>query len=298
MKRRSHSWVGMSLPVVVLSVAGAWVARADLSSTLHQVFQVTAGGKLSVHVDQGSIEVQPGSGAEVKIDVFRKVTHASDKKAEEVLAAHEVTFTQDGSQVTVNAQLHRNAFKRNWWRSGPNLEVRYVISTPTHFNFDLNTAAGGVKIGACVGEVRANSSAGSLHLDECDGRATLHTSAGSIHVGKVTGPLKARTSAGTIEIAAAGSSVQAITSAGSIRAAFASSPDADCELRSSAGSVEVRLPEKANLRLDAETSAGTVHCSLPVASEGSRKNHRLVGKLGEGGPLLKLRTSAGSIRIE
>jgi DUF4097 and DUF4098 domain-containing protein YvlB len=298
MKRNSKTTAGVTLAAVVILATSLGLARAEVSSNLHQVFPVSPGGKLSMHVDQGSIEVSPQAGDQVEVEVLRKVTRASDKKAQEVFAAHEVTLKQDGSRVTVEARLHRSVLKRGWLGREANLEVRYVISIPTNFNLDLNTAAGSIKVTGCEAEVLAKTSAGSIRLGEIHGAATLHTSAGSIHVGKITGALNARTAAGAVEVESAGSSVQAASSAGSVKVGFAGSPEADSELKTSAGSIRVRLGGLANLRLDAETSAGSVRCDLPVKLEGSKKDHHMVGTVGEGGPLLKLRTSAGSIEIE
>ena len=80
---------------------------------------------------------------------------------------------------------------------------------------------------------------------------------------------------------------------------FETAPEADCTLGTSGGSVTVVVPEAAALNLDARTSAGRVSSELPVVAvvSGEAKRGELNGKINGGGPLLKLRTSAGSIDL-
>ncbi|HRZ56644.1 MAG TPA: DUF4097 family beta strand repeat-containing protein, partial [Candidatus Paceibacterota bacterium] len=108
---------------------------------------------------------------------------------------------------------------------------------------------------------------------------------------------RAHTSGGGIRIEEAGGRTDASTSGGSIRAALAGSPEEDCRFETSGGSIELSLPSGVSANVDAKTSAGTVSCDLPVAVQGKTRRSSLEGQLGQGGRLLKLRTSAGNIRI-
>jgi DUF4097 and DUF4098 domain-containing protein YvlB len=288
----------VALAAVVWLIASLGPATAALSSNLHQVFSASPEGRFALQADQGNIEIRAGPDDRLEIEVVRRVTRASDQKARQVLAAHEVSFRQDGPLVSVKAKLHRDQFKRNWLGSGPDLQVSFVISVPTRYSLELGTQAGSIKVGVCQGPVVATTSAGSIRLEECARNATLQTSAGTIHVDKAVGALKARTSAGGIEVGSAGASIQAVTGAGSIKVNFAGSPEADCELKTGAGEVRVGLPETANLRVDVQPQSGTAQSDLPLKLEASRKGHRLIGTLGAGGSLLRIRTGAGSVHLE
>ena len=77
------------------------------------------------------------------------------------------------------------------------------------------------------------------------------------------------------------------------------------DLATSDGSITLTLPASFNADIDAETSDGAVRSSYPGLStetEGGegreRRRRELRAKLGEGGPVLKVRTGDGTIRFE
>lgn len=313
----------------VLLTAGCSAVVEDHPS---KTFTVAPGGKLVIDADRGSIDIVSGGDNQIDIRMHRKVTSGSEKKAREVLEAHEVTFRQDGDTVTVRARSTKDWQRWGWWGRG--FQVRYEITLPRRFNVDLRTAGGSIAIADLSGEVRAHTAGGSLRFGTIDGPvscktsggsiviasatgvidahtaggsisvddagapATLETSGGSIRVKHAHAALKVGTAGGSIELGEVAAAVEASTSGGSIRAGFARSPESDCRLGTSGGSVRVSLPEGANLNLDARTSGGHVSCDLPVTVQGEVKRNVLVGKLGNGGPLLQLRTSGGSIHIQ
>ena len=77
-------------------------------------------------------------------------------------------------------------------------------------------------------------------------------------------------------------------------------PQNECNLRTSAGGVTVTLMPDIAVDVDAETTAGSVSTDFAVASviQGKIPRNRLKGAINGGGPLLKLRSSAGSIRLK
>ena len=58
------------------------------------------------------------------------------------------------------------------------------------------------------------------------------------------------------------------------------------------------LPPSAAFQLDADTSAGSVRSDFPVLTTRSGERSELKCPVNGGGPVLKLRTSAGSIRVK
>jgi hypothetical protein len=80
------------------------------------------------------------------------------------------------------------------------------------------------------------------------------------------------------------------------------------DVATSDGSVTITLPDGFNAEIDAETSDGAVRSSYPGLDvsrgegesdrEHERRRRELRAKLGEGGPLLKVRTGDGTIRFE
>lgn len=322
-----------SYVAVVSALALAAVGiRADTEDILTKSFSVSPGGSLVIDADRGTIEVNPGSGDTLGVTVKRVITRGTEAKAREILADHTVEFTQDGGTVTVRGRL--DSKWKNWGWNSPNLQVRYLVSVPKKFNVDLKTAGGAIKIGSLEGDVKTGTSGGSISVAAIEGPVTARTSGGSIEVESATGTVLARTSGGIIKLGAMKSNVDAETSGGSItvkqaaakarlstsggsitveradgaldagtsggsiRVGLGQSPAEDCHLHTSGGSIRISLPENASANIDASTSGGSVKSDLPVTVQGEIKRMSLVGKLGSGGPLIKARTSGGSISIE
>jgi hypothetical protein len=308
------------------------VLAADSEANLSKTFTVTPGGSLVVEADRGSIEIQTAGDDKVVVQVIRKVTGAGDKKAREMLDTHEVTFAQDGDKVTVRARSTKQW--SNWSLWGGGLQVRYEIKVPRKFNLDLKTAGGSISVPDLKGEAKAVTAGGSLKFQNIEGAVTARTSGGSISVASATGAVDAHTSGGSIEvgearaaaklgtsggsirvkvaassieantsggsidIGAARGAVTASTSGGNVAAALAASPVEDCKLSTSGGSVRLKVPDGINAELDAKTSGGRVNCEVPVTVQGEIKRSQVVGKLGNGGKLVRLRTSGGNITVE
>ena len=172
--------------------------------------------------------------------------------------------------------------------------------TSSDSTVDVKTSAGSIEIGDVAANVRAQTSGGNLQFGEIQGSIWGKTSAGSIKIASCSGDADVQTSGGSIKLESVGGNVNARTSSGSIRAFLTGQPQNDCNLRTSAGSITVTLMPDIAIDLDAETSAGSVSTDFTVASviRGKVRKNRLNGSINGGGPLLKLRTSAGSIRLQ
>jgi len=322
---------------VATFLAPAWfafgpsAAAAEVEKDLEHSFAVRPGGTLVIEADRGSIRVIAGGDEKVEVKVFRKASSASGARAEEILANHAVTFQQEGNEVRVRAESSKQI--NGWLGRLSNLQVRYEVAVPRQFNPDLRTAGGSVHVADLAGTVRVQTAGGSIRIGRIEGPVSattsggsieidgatdtiqaetaggsvtvreagadldVQTSGGSINLGRVRGSARAHTAGGGIRIDAAGGRIDASTSGGSIRAALTGSPEEDCRFETSGGSIDLSLPLGVSAHVDARTSAGKVSCDLPVVVQGKAQRSSLEGHLGQGGKLLKLRTSAGNIRI-
>jgi DUF4097 and DUF4098 domain-containing protein YvlB len=103
-------------------------------------------------------------------------------------------------------------------------------------------------------------------------------SSGHIDLRGVQGPLRAESSSGGI-------SVQG-------------TPAGEWDVTSSSGTIRLALREGAAFDLDARTRSGGIDSRHPITVVGTIDRHSLAGKVRGGGPLVRLRASSGSIRIE
>lgn len=318
------------LPLVTLLLpTHAADPRAD---TIERSFRASPGGRLVLDADRGSITLEGTDAAEVQVEVERRVSRGTEARAAALIQEHQVRFSESDGTLRIESKTPDT---RLWnWRS-PRLEVSFRIRVPRTFHIDARTAGGSIRVTRLSGNQSIRTSGGSLHLEDIqgtvvgrtsggsirasrlDGDIELATSGGGIQIEQVTGtrlktrtsggsirlagisvPTEAHTSGGGLDIEGGPAPLQASTSGGSVRARFAVVPQADVSLRTSGGGIHVTLPNDASLQLDAVTSAGSVHCDFPIAVSGTPERGTLRGPIGGGGPLLTLRTSGGSIRVQ
>ena len=204
----------------------------------------------------------------------------------------------------------------------------------TEGDADVKTSGGGITIGSVEGAVESTTSGGSIRIDKATGSVNAKTSGGSITAEEVMGDLNAQTSGGGITIGSVEGAVEAIISGGSIRidragsvnaktsggsitveevmgninakttggsikAYISGQPEGDCSLETTGGNVTAYVVEDIAVDVDAKTTGGHVSSDVPVTMvvQGKIRGNRLQGTINGGGPLLKLRTVGGSVRL-
>ncbi len=320
--------------IILVLALTTCMAFAATEEQTNKTFQVASGGRVVVDVDFGSIDVTTNSSDAVAVQVWRKVTRTSAEKEQEYLSANPVTFVQEGNTVTIRSRSKVKE-KFHWFGGSKNRnEAKYTIQVPVQFNAKLGTSGGGITASNLTGEVKAetsggglrfvrlngpldgDTSGGSIHVVDCEGSIKINTSGGSIQVnggaGSLNGgtsggdidvkifrgPVSVETSGGGITIENVAGSVKGETSGGAILAFLPAPLPGDVILSTSGGGIKVKIPAGAAFNLAAETSGGGVRCDLPVNVSGKPKSDEIKGTVNGGGPLLKLETSGGGIRVQ
>ncbi len=307
---------GAGLVAGLLLGIGAGVGASEYDQTIEKEFQVSAGGKLVVQADRGSIEIKSDARDKIQVRVFRLVKGGSQAQADELFADHEVTFKQDGNIVSIVGRNKKDRFRLGRIRQ-PNMQVRYTIRLPRRFEVDLKTSGGDIRLGeldgsaitrtssgsieitTAKGQVEVKNSGGDVRIVSVDGETVASTSSGSIVIKVAKGKVDARNSGGKIEVNEARDVVLAHTSSGTIIVGLAAQPKADSHLEVSGGDIKVTLPRSAAIDVDARSNGGKVVSAFPVTSivPGEPKPGALRGKINGGGSTLTLRASSGDIRL-
>jgi DUF4097 and DUF4098 domain-containing protein YvlB len=313
---------------ILLTLVGALNAYASVDDTIRKTFNAADGGTLILESDLGSIDVTTG-GAGISIEVLRTAKGSSDEAAA-LLKRNEITFDQSGNEIRVRSRYDRDG---GFFHIGPDLEVRFNVRVPAHFNVTLSTAGGSINVSdltgnvgcrtsggslklartngpihaktsggsitvqSATGAIEARTSGGSINVENADGSLDAKTSGGSINVRRVGGPAVLRTSGGHIDVDEALDSVDAATSGGSINATFSRQPQRDSRLVTSGGNINVHVAPDLRLDIDAHASGGGVSSEIPVTVVGTVEKHSLSGKLNGGGPKLEAKTSGGSVSL-
>src|SRR5579864_5799215 len=180
---------------------------------------------------------------------------------------------------------------------------------------DLQTDGGNITVGQAGNLVSVRTGGGQIDFGEVRGSVRAQTGGGGIRITYVSGPMEVESSAGSICLTRVAGTVRAATAGGTITAWI--NPDAPSsghgtvrlpglsQLTSGNGDIVVFLPRNLAADIDAVVeSGGEQHIeadpalALRIQSRGNGSPVRAMGALNGGGPPLKLRTTAGKIRLQ
>jgi DUF4097 and DUF4098 domain-containing protein YvlB len=292
------------------------VLSAKITRSVEKTFTAQPGGNLKALTEGGDITIKTADINEVRITAKETIQASSDKEADELLGKLNLTFEQQGNDVTIESKYEKSmgGFHFGSW---PPVQVSFTVTVPKTFNLNLRTSGGDIAVASLTGNVNAHTSGGELKFDRIDGeidgstsggdialkegtaRAKLTTSGGNIVVDRAGGPTEVSTSGGDITLNSVADLISASTSGGNVKANITGAIKRNTVLSTSGGDVRVKIVKGTPFELDASTSGGDVDAAgltLTIERGGIGKS-RLVGSVNGGGSTLKLRSSGGDITI-
>jgi hypothetical protein len=247
----------------------------ETEESVRKSVPVSSATHLRLNTELGSINVQPGTGKSVDVEVHFRGDPPSRREFDRMLHDFSLRVTQQGSEISVDA-----AFLHGWepllsflidlpfsghpichnWRcltySSWLRETEFRISVPQQFSADVSTLGGGISVVRLKGEVTARTSGGWLRFDGIEGAVNGATSGGGITITGARGRSFVRTSGGPIHVSDSDGDVDASTSGGPIAIDGVSG---SVRARTSGGWIDARDIAGA---IDASTSGGPVTASL------------------------------------
>jgi TonB family protein len=178
---------------------------------------------------------------------------------------------------------------------------------------DLQTDGGNITVGRATSVAMVRTGGGQIDFGDVSGSVHAQTGGGGIRIMNVSGPMEVESSAGSICLTRVTNSVRAATSGGTITAWI--SPDGTSsgrtvslagasQLTSGQGDIVVYLPRNLAVNIDALVQSGGLQrieadpaIALTIQSA-ERGGVQAMGALNGGGAPLKLRTTAGRIRLQ
>jgi DUF4097 and DUF4098 domain-containing protein YvlB len=267
-----------------LGLALATLPALATEATFERTLSVSGRPELSISTGSGNIHIHQGSGN--TIHIYGKVKSnwgGSDEKVREI-AAHP-PVEQTGNIVRIgqhNENLH-------------NISIDYDIEAPANSFLDAGSGSGNVTDEGVGENAKLNSGSGEIHATGLNGNFTVGTGSGNIYAEQAgQGDVKAETGSGNIELKSLHGTLRAHTGSGNIKAGGA--PTGPWHLGTGSGNVEIWVAD-APLTLDAECGSGNVHTDREMLTQGSNDRHHVTGKLNGGGPLVRIDTGSGDIRV-
>jgi DUF4097 and DUF4098 domain-containing protein YvlB len=274
---------------------GASACSINLSAeqwvgTEKKTFAVTGKPDINLKTFDGSIEVTSWDRPEVGLVIERRA--GSQAEGESL----KVTTAQDGNRITVEAiQPERQV------QVGIHVgrSVKFIVSVPRQADLVARSGDGSITVSDVAGRLELRSGDGSIKGSGLSGEVTANTGDGSVTLQSVKGAVDVNTGDGSVLVAGAPSALKAHTGDGSVTLDVdaGASLSNDWEITTGDGSVKVSLPATVNADLDASTGDGGISASDFGLVTSADNRDQLTGKLGTGGPKLKVRTGDGSITV-
>jgi hypothetical protein len=278
--RRFFAVMTVALAMAILPAAMARATEATFERDL------VVSGRVDLTVTTGSGSIHLTSGPAGRVHVFGRVKSnwgGSDEKVREI-AAHP-PIEQTGNIVQIGDK-HRNL---------GNISIDYEIQAPPGAFLDAATGSGNLADDGVGTDARLSTGSGSIRATGLQGGFSLETGSGTIEAEQSgAGDVKAETGSGSIALKNLHGGLRARTGSGNIN--VGGIPAAPWRIETGSGSVELETGN-AGLTLDAETGSGSVQCDREIVPEGTAERRHLKGKIGGGGPMVRVETGSGNIRI-
>lgn len=308
--RRMRVWqVGLALLLAAL-LAGCnpddWQGLGQISEEFRFSHELKAGGELEVHTRNGSVEVLGWEKDTVEI------TGSKYARSQEDLNRIEVSVNPVGEGLVVKAVFptptRSGGGAKFVIRAPHSARVRLVDTSNGSIRVEdlervdkLDTSNASITVNRCRGPLVADTSNGSIRVSQTPGDLTLDTSNARIEADDVEGAIVADTSNGSIKVTVRdpepGREMRLKSSNSSVEVTMERFRQNPMRMESSNGSMTLRLPDGTDADLHASTSNGSIQMDYPMTLEGTQKKTEVRGKLGAGGPLVRIATSNSSIRI-
>ena len=272
--------VGAAL--VLASIASIPVIAAE--ATFDKTLKLNGKADLTVATGSGSVHITHGMDGQ--IHVFGRVRSswgANDEQVREI--ANNPPIEQTGNIVRIGVRRENMH----------NISIDYEVQAPVDTYLKASSGSGEITDDGVGDNVKLSTGSGSIHATGLHGGFSVDTGSGNIYAEQIgDGEVKAETGSGSIELRNIHGGLHAQTGSGSIK--VAGTPAAPWKLGTGSGSIELSTGD-AGMTIDAQTGSGSVHTDREMTTQGTQNRHHVSGKINGGGPLVRLETGSGSIRI-
>jgi DUF4097 and DUF4098 domain-containing protein YvlB len=305
---------------IVLIMCVALLTPAAMSAAVRGSFQRTlqVNGTVDLQVLTGSGDVNVHAGPAGTVNISARI-HSGNSGFLEIFGG--AASDQQIRDIEQNPPIRQtgNMIKIDYPRY-KNVSIDYDITVPADTRLKVESGSGNQTVRGIKGGASVHAGSGDLRLDDIGGPVHADTGSGNIQgsglaeafearagSGDITvdlrgnGFVRAHTGSGNVELRGINGGLDADTGSGDVTAD--GKQGGDWTIRTGSGGVTVRLPQNASYELDASTSSGTLTVNDPVTtttqgavSEGNR--HHIAGKVRNGGPMLRVSTGSGDVRID
>ncbi len=323
-----HRNAALPLYVAVLLLS-AWASPAAAQRLpFERTFDATAAATLDVSTIRGQIDITVGDTNRIVVEGTVTVRASWDTPPDALDRARRIAAAPPIEQQGDTLRL-REAGDDGDRRA---VTVAYQVRVPRDTTIVARSESGAIAIAGVAGAMRVQTQSSSIRLARLGGAAEVVTGSGAVSVDGSDGDVRIQTSSSAITVKGLRAALHARTQSGQVDAVLTGPGAVDVQTGSSAihlqgvsgavlattesgrvhlfgrpgaawdvvtgsGSVEVMLGGDPVLTLDATTRSGSVRTE-DVTFTGAKANRSMRGTIGGGGPLVRLASRSGSIKIK
>ncbi len=264
-----------------------WSERAEGVEEIRA--EPPAGGLLRLHNANGTTRVCGEDRSDVLVRASKRARAESEDAARQLLRDIRIALSREGDALEFEVEV-----PRRWNRRGhANLEVH----VPRGLCVEITAVNARVEVEGLRGSVVARSSNGSARICDVIGDIEVSTSNARVFCSCTSGRLVARSSNGKIVLKEHRGDVDASTSNGLITVSLEEVGSSGVQLATSNGRIALELPDEVDADVDLRVDNGVIRNDRELDRAVRERDGLVRGRLGAGGPLIKLRTSNGTISL-
>lgn len=276
---------------------------ATVKKEFKEVLAFTEGGSIYLENVNGNIETKSWSRAEAEVKALIKVKAGDSEEAEVTLKEVEILIDKASNKISIGVDYPEKEGGSGLWKwlfgkGKPVVTISFWLTVPKNSDLDMNTTNGKIEVFGIVGSVLSRSTNGSVYVRNVVGPTESKTTNGNISAVDLRGDAVAKTTNGKIHLKRIDGNVNAKSTNGEIYVeVLGISKAKDMRFKTTNGSVTVLLPEDIDADLEAKTNNGKIYTEYPIIMVGEISKKRITGKINDGGPLIRIETTNGSIDI-
>jgi hypothetical protein len=160
---------------------------------------------------------------------------------------------------------------------------------------DIDTGSGAVTVDRVDGPVRVSTASSGITARNLRGGLRARTASGRVFGSFVgDGPVDVQTASSAIDLNGVSGTLTTFSESG--HTSVRGTPSASWNVASGSSGIDIDFSSSVNARLEASTASGTVYTPDRLV-RGSIEKGRVEGAIGDGGPVVRLASRSGSIRV-
>jgi hypothetical protein len=280
-----------SLPLLAAMAVSAYAAGVPGRGSFERVLNVSGPVNLEVLSEIGGVIVTVGPSDSVRVHAVLTPQFGPLDLAEATNRIRELEANPPIEQTGNRIRIGYAADPGQLTRISMRLEVQVPLATALR----ARTSSGGIEVSGLQGSVHGESRSGRIVVADIKGDVTAKTQSGGVVVSSCHGRTEVHNGSGSAEVNHATGPIAVTTGSGAIR--LSQIKPASIRARARSGAIKVKLASNAGYNYLVRSEKGKI--SVADAQGTNAKNSReLIGKLGEGGPLVDVSTHSSSVSVE